>query len=89
MFLVTLVLVMLPLAIRRSGIGGVCASAVDNLIETATIDPHSPARGTVIDLDTLAVGHHQLNVACWAVHAVEQCNCVAVRRLLVNWNAGR
>ena len=73
-FLVMLVLVMLPMAVGRPGLGSIGSGAVDNLVETTAIDPHAPALGTVIDLDTEAVGHHQLKVACWAVHAMQQCN---------------
>ena len=53
------------------------ARAVDDLVKTAAVDPYSPAVGTIVDLDPLAVSHLQFDIADWAVHAVTQCNCIA------------
>jgi hypothetical protein len=55
------------------------AGAVDNLVQAATVDPHASTLGTVVDLDTLAFGHHELDVASWAVHAGSECNSVTAQ----------
>jgi hypothetical protein len=72
-----IVLVMLPIAFNESRLGSVRAGAVDYLVEAAAVDPHAPAVGTIVDLDTLAISHLQFDIADWAVHAVTQCNCIA------------
>ena len=53
------------------------ARAIDDLVQTAAVDPHAPAVWTVIDFDALAVGHLQLHVAGWAIHAEQSCNSCA------------
>ena len=75
--MVTIVLVMLPIAFTDTRLGNVRTGAVDDLVEAATVDPLSPAVGTIVDLNALAVSHLQFDIADWAVHAVTQCNCIA------------
>jgi hypothetical protein len=48
---------MLPIAFTESRLGSVRAGAVDDLVEAAAVDPHTPAVGTIVDLDALAVSH--------------------------------
>ena len=42
--------------------------AFDDFIQFAPVQPDSPASRTVINFDTLAVGHQQLNIAFWTFH---------------------
>ena len=74
--------VMIPVAVRTvvalARIGGgaglpAAASkvggAVDDLVELATVKPDTSALGAVIDLDTLAVRHHQHAIGTgWTFH---------------------
>jgi len=68
---------MVPIAFTELRLGSVRAGAVDDLVEAPAVDPHAPALGTIVDLDALALGHLQFDIADWAVHAVTQCNCIA------------
>ena len=78
-FVEPVVLMMLLLGLCGSRIGGIGPGTIDDLVESAAIDPHTPASGTVVDLDSLAVGHHELDVANWAVHAIPHRNREAMR----------
>jgi hypothetical protein len=53
----------------RHAIGLGLERSLDDLVQFASIEPDTPAGGAVVDLDTLALGHHKLKVlAYWAEH---------------------
>jgi hypothetical protein len=52
---------------RRSG--GVLRAAFDNLVQFASVEPDAAAFRAVVDLDALALGHHQVHVAARTGHA--------------------
>ena len=63
-FLVTFVLVMLLPDFRRAGLGRIAAGAINDFVEAAMIDPHTPALRTVVNLDALASA-----IINWRLHA--------------------
>ena len=48
--------------------GRIAGRALDDLVELAAVEPHAAARGAVVDLDALALGHRQVDVAHGALH---------------------
>lgn len=52
----------------RIGFGGEVGRSFDDFVQFAPIEPHTTALGAIIDFHTLAVGHHQGNVAVGTVH---------------------
>src|SRR5262249_54292603 len=43
--------------------GVLAQAALDDLVELATIQPHTPAFGTIVDLDALPLAHHEIHPA--------------------------
>jgi hypothetical protein len=76
MAMVVFVLVF-PIGFIRAALSGICFGPVDDLIETTSVDPDASAGRTVVHLDSLAIGHHQLDIAYWAFHTIVRCNSVA------------
>jgi hypothetical protein len=78
---VVIVLLVFPLGVVRSAFGGVGFGPVDDLIETTSVDPDASARRAAVHLDSLAISHHQLDIAYWAVHTIPWGNSVAESNL--------
>jgi hypothetical protein len=56
-------LILRLLAGRRRGLaGGVFTLQGHQLLKLATIQPYAPALLTIVDLDSLTLAHHQLNI---------------------------
>jgi hypothetical protein len=75
--MLVIVLLVFPLGLVRPAVRGVGSGPVDNLVETTSVDPDASAGRAVVHLDSLAIGHHQLDIAYWAVHTIPWCNSVA------------
>jgi hypothetical protein len=45
-------------------------AAFNNFVNFSTVKPHATALGTIIDLDALAIGHHQNRF--WALRAFHE-----------------
>ena len=41
---------------------------LDDLVELASVKPHAAAFRTIVDLDTLTLAHHQIDLARGALH---------------------
>jgi hypothetical protein len=46
-----------PFSFAESTVGGLRTGAVDNPVESAAVDPYTPALGTIVDFDALALSH--------------------------------
>src|SRR3546814_13715379 len=70
----------LPVAGRngRSGRNGSryrSGGPLDELVEFAAVEPHATAFRAVVDLDPLAIRHHQLRLVQWAQHESGRASC--------------
>jgi hypothetical protein len=63
-----IVLVLSPFAFVRARGRRVRTRAIDDFVQTAAIDPDAAAAWTVVDLDALALGHFEFDIAGWAIH---------------------
>src|SRR5690606_13885854 len=57
---------------RRLVLGGELGlhRAVDDLVELTAVEPHASARGAVVDLDPLALGHDERGLVDGAQHRI-------------------
>src|SRR3546814_12035302 len=55
---VAVITILIPRSIRGRP-GRSCGAALYDFVQLATIEPDAPAGGTIVDLDSLPLGHHQ------------------------------
>ena len=60
------VIAVIVVALRRSRVG---ATALDDLVEFAAIEPHAATIRAIVDLDALTIAHDQPDTADRAQHA--------------------
>lgn len=67
-FVIVVAVIVVVILLARRRFGYFLVGAFNNFVEFTTVKPHPSTFGAVVNFNSLAIGHHQGNLAVWTLH---------------------